>query len=131
MNAQKKLVLPLFIIFLLFSTSFLVSKALLAKWGIDYAVLIVANLLFFVVSLGVFFMQKKALNHINPNVFIRSVMAGMLIKMGVCVFAIILYRLIAGNSVSKISVFAAMFLYLLYLAVEVRVIMKLNRQKNA
>ena len=131
MNAQKKLVLPLFIIFLLFSTSFLVSKALLAKWGIDYAVLIVANLLFFVVSLGVFFMQKKALNHTNPNVFIRSVMAGMLIKMGVCVFAIILYRLIAGNSVSKISVFAAMFLYLLYLAVEVRVIMKLNRQKNA
>ena len=131
MNAQKKLVLPLFIIFLLFSTSFLVSKALLAKWGIDYAVLIVANLLFFVVSLGVFFMQKKALNHTNPNVFIRSVMAGMLIKMGVCVFAIIVYRLIAGNSVSKISVFAAMFLYLLYLAVEVRVIMKLNRQKNA
>jgi hypothetical protein len=131
MNSQKKLVLPLFIIFLLFSTSFLVSKALLAKWGIDYAVLIIANLLFFVVSLGVFFMQKKALSNTNPNVFIRSVMAGMLIKMGVCVFAIIVYRLIAGNSVSKISVFAAMFLYLLYLAVEVRVIMKLNREKNA
>ena len=131
MNSRQKIILPLLIIFLFFSTSFIISKALLARWGIDYAVLIVANLLFFLVSLGVFFMQKKALNHSNPNVFIRSVMGGMLIKMGVCVFAIIVYRLIAGNGVNKVSVFAAMFLYLLYLAVEVRIIMKLNRQKNA
>ena len=131
MNSQKKIIFPLFIIFLFLSASLSISKTILGKWGIDYKVLLVANALFFLVSLGVFFMQKKALNHINPNVFIRSVMAGMLIKMGVCVFAVIVYRLLAGNSVNKVSVFVAMFLYLLYLAVEVRVIMKLNRQKNA
>ena len=131
MNSQKKIIFPLFIIFLFLSASLSISKTILGKWGIDYKVLLVANALFFLVSLGVFFMQKKALNHINPNVFIRSVMAGMLIKMGVCVFAVIIYRLVAGNSVNKVSVFVAMFLYLLYLAVEVRVIMKLNRQKNA
>ena len=131
MNSQKKIIFPLFIIFLFLSASLFLSKAILDKWGIDYSVLLVANALFFLVSLGVFFMQKKALNHSNPNVFIRSVMAGMLIKMGVCVFAVIIYRLVAGSSVNKVSVFVAMFLYLLYLAVEVRVIMKLNRQKNA
>jgi len=131
MNSQKKIIFPLFIIFLFLSASLSISKTILGKWGIDYKVLLVANALFFLVSLGVFFMQKKALNHNNPNVFIRSVMAGMLIKMGVCVFAVIIYRLVAGNSVNKVSVFVAMFLYLLYLAVEVRVIMKLNRQKNA
>ena len=131
MNSQKKIIFPLFIIFLFLSASLFLSKAILGKWGIDYNVLLVANALFFLVSLGVFFMQKKALSHSNPNVFIRSVMAGMLIKMGVCVFAVIIYRLVAGNSVNKVSVFVAMFLYLLYLAVEVRVIMKLNRQKNA
>ena len=131
MSSQKKIIFPLFIIFLFLSASLSLSKTILGKWGIDYKVLLVANALFFLVSLGVFFMQKKALNHINPNVFIRSVMAGMLIKMGVCVFAVIVYRLLAGNSVNKVSVFVAMFLYLLYLAVEVRVIMKLNRQKNA
>jgi len=131
MNSQKKIIFPLFIIFLFLSASLSISKTILGKWGIDYKVLLVANALFFLVSLGVFFMQKKALYHTNPNVFIRSVMAGMLIKMGVCVFAVIIYRLVAGNSVNKVSVFVAMFLYLLYLAVEVRVIMKLNRQKNA
>ena len=131
MNSQKKIIFPLFIIFLFLSASLSISKTILGKWGIDYKVLLVANALFFLVSLGVFFMQKKALYHTNPNVFIRSVMAGMLIKMGVCVFAVIVYRLLAGSSVNKVSVFVAMFLYLLYLAVEVRVIMKLNRQKNA
>ena len=130
MNSQKKIVVPLVVIFILFSASLNVTKGLLAKWGIDYNVLIVANLLFFLISMLAFFMQKKALSNINPNVFVRSVMAGMLIKMGVVVTAVIVYRLAAGNDVSKVSVFASMFLYLLYLGVEVAVITKLNKQKN-
>ena len=93
-------------------------------------ILFVVFMVLFLVSLFVFNMQKKALAHANPNVFVRSVMGGMLIKMAVCVFAVIVYRLIAGKQVSKVSVFAAMFLYLLYLGVEVAVITKLNKQKN-
>ena len=130
MNSQKQIVLPLVVIFILFSASLNVTKGLLAKWGIEYNVLIVANLLFFLISMLAFFMQKKALSNSNPNVFVRSVMAGMLIKMGVVVTAVIVYRLAAGNDVSKVSVFASMFLYLLYLGVEVAVITKLNKQKN-
>ena len=131
MHSRKKIILPLLIIFLIFSVSLPLVHPLLAKWGINSDVLIVANILFFAVSLIAFFMQQKALQNINPNVFVRSVMAGMLIKMFVCITAVIIYRLVAGNNVSKVSVFAAMFLYLLYLAVEVAVITKLNKQKNA
>ena len=131
MHPRKKIILPLLIIFLIFSASLPFARPLLAQWGINSDVLIVANILFFAVSLIAFFMQQKALQNINPNVFVRSVMAGMLIKMFVCITAVIIYRLVAGNNVSKVSVFAAMFLYLLYLAVEVAVITKLNKQKNA
>ena len=131
MHPRKKIILPLLIIFLIFSASLPLAQPLLAQWGINSDVLIVANILFFAVSLIAFFMQQKALQNINPNVFVRSVMAGMLIKMFVCITAVIIYRLVAGNNVSKVSVFAAMFLYLLYLAVEVAVITKLNKQKNA
>ncbi|MDO9374680.1 MAG: hypothetical protein V4725_07730 [Bacteroidota bacterium] len=130
MDSQKKIISPLIGLFVVLSGFLVVLKALLSRWGIDNGILIIANILFFVVSLLVFFMQRKALYHTNPNVFVRSVMAGMLIKMGVCVFAVILYRLVAGKDVSKISVFAAMFIYLLYLGVEVAVITKLNKQKN-
>lgn len=130
MNSQKRIISPLIVLFVVLSGFLVASKALLSRWGINNEVLIIANILFFVVSLLVFFMQRKALYHTNPNVFVRSVMAGMLIKMGVCVFAVILYRLLAGKDTSKISVFAAMFVYLLYLGVEVAVITKLNKQKN-
>ena len=130
MDSQKKVIMPLVAIFVVFSGFFISAKSLFLKWGIDQNVLIISNILFFLVSLFVFNMQKKALTHANPNVFVRSVMGGMLIKMAVCVFAVIVYRLIAGKQVSKVSVFAAMFLYLLYLGVEVAVITKLNKQKN-
>lgn len=130
MNYQKKIILPLVFIFIMFSASLNFTKGELAKWGIDSNVLIIANILFFLISMLAFFIQKRALGNSNPNVFVRSVMAGMLIKMGVVVTAVIVYRLVAGNHVSKVSVFASMFLYLLYLGVEVAVITRLNNQKN-
>ena len=130
MNARKKLIVPLIAIFIVLNGSLVATKGLLAKWGIDYNVMVIANLLFFIISLVAFFMQKKALENSNPNVFIRSVMGGMLIRMFVVIIAVVVYRLLAGNNVSKVSVFASMFLYLLYLGIEVAVITKLNRQKN-
>ena len=130
MSPQNKIILPLLIVFVLTNLTLYAARAIEVKWGIDFYVLFFANDIFFLLSLVAFFMQRKALGNSNPNVFIRSVMGGMLIKMFVTITAVIVYRLIAGNSVSKVSVFAAMFLYLLYLGVEVAVITKLNRQKN-
>ncbi len=130
MNPQKKIVVPLVVIFIIFSGILPVLKTILSKWGIEYEILLFSNALFFLISLIAFFMQKKALKNPNPNVFVRSVMAGMMIKMFVCIAAVIIYRLFAGNNVSKVSVFAAMFLYLLYLGVEVAVITKLNKGNN-
>ena len=130
MSSQNKIILPLLTVFVLANLILYAAREILAKWGIDFKVLFLANVVFFLLSLVAFFMQRKALENSNPNVFIRIVMGGMLIKMFVTITAVIVYRLIAGNSVSKVSVFAAMFLYLLYLGVEVAVITKLNRQKN-
>ena len=130
MSPQKKIILPLLLVFILVNVIFIAAKGILVNWGIDFYVLAIANAMFFLLSLLAFFMQRRALENSNPNVFIRSVMGGMLIKMFVTITAVIVYRLIAGNSVSKVSVFLAMFLYLIYLGVEVAVITKLNRQKN-
>ena len=130
MSPQNKIILPLLTVFVLTNLTLYAAREIVTKWGIDFYVLFFANDIFFLLSLVAFFMQRKALGNSNPNVFIRSVMGGMLIKMFVTITAVIVYRLIAGNSVSKVSVFLAMFLYLIYLGVEVAVITKLNRQKN-
>jgi len=130
MSPQIKIISPLFLVFNLTILILYAIRGILAQWGIDLTILNIANCIFFLLSVLTFFMQRKALENSNPNVFIRSVMGGMLIKMFVIISVVIAYRLIAGNSVSKVSVFSAMFLYLLYLGVEVAVITKLNRQKN-
>ena len=130
MSPQIKIISPLFLVFNLTILILYAVRGILAQWGIDLTILNIANCIFFLLSVLTFFMQRKALENSNPNVFIRSVMGGMLIKMFVIISVVIAYRLIAGNSVSKVSVFSAMFLYLLYLGVEVAVITKLNRKKK-
>ena len=130
MSPQIKIISPLFLVFTLTILVLYAIRGILAQWGIDSAILNIANCIFFLLSVLTFIMQRKALENSNPNVFVRSVMGGMLIKMFVTISVVIVYRLIAGNSVSKVSVFSAMFIYLLYLGVEVAVITKVNRQKN-
>ena len=130
MSPQIKIFSPLCLVFTLTILVLYAIRGILAQWGIDFTILNIANGIFFLLSLLTFIMQRKALGNSNPNVFVRSVMGGMLIKMFVTISVVIVYRLIAGNSVSKVSVFSAMFLYLLYLGVEVAVITKLNRKKN-
>ena len=131
MTSGTKEVLPFILIFIVFNNFFLFSKDFLAKWGLDNLVLIIANSLFFLINILVYAMQKKALKNANPNVFIRSVMGGMMIKMAICIVAVMIYALAFKSSFSKYSVIAAMALYFIYLAVEVRAATKLNKQRNA
>jgi len=128
--ALKKIA-PLFIVFILFSTLFLLSQSLLIKFGLDKDVLLIANTLFFILGILTFFIQYKALQNSNPNVFIRSVMSVMMIKMFVCIIAVLIYVLSMRDSYSKPSIFAGVVLYFVYLTVEVNVMLKLNNQKNA
>lgn len=128
-DPRRKMMLPLVLPFILFNMLFS-GKALFSRFGLDNEVLIIANLLFFTVTLLVFFMQRRALENPNPNVFIRSVMGGMMIKMAVCIIAVIIYRLVMKDQFSKWTVFASMIVYLVYLAIEVAVVSKLNKQKK-
>ncbi len=131
MKSQGRELIPLIMLFIVFNNLFFFGKTFLAKYQLDHLVLMIANSLFFIVSIIVYMMQKKAMRNSNPNVFVRSVMGGTMIKMGVCVVAVFIYALAFKSSFSKMSVFAAMILYLIYLFVEVKLATKLNKQKNA
>ena len=124
-------IIPLFIVFILFSILFLLLQSMLIKFGLDKNVLLIANSLFFILGIITFFIQYNALQSSNPNVFIRSVMSVMMIKMFVCIIAVLIYVLSFRDSYSKPSIFAGVILYFVYLTVEVNVMLKLNNQKNA
>ena len=131
MNFSFKAVLPLFITFFVLTVIIFAANFLYAEKGIDYVVVMGANCLFFLISLLVFRIQYLAMYNSNPNVFIRSVMGGMLIKVFGCVIAVVAYYFISGPAFNKPAVYASMVIYIIYLVVEVRTIMKLNKTKNA
>jgi hypothetical protein len=131
MNKQRRFILPMVMIFIFTNTFLLLFGQRLAAWGVDRYMLLGANCLFFIVSLIAFLLQRSALNNTNPNVFIRSVMGSMFIKMMLVLVVFVVYIMIVRKGINKPAVFAAMFLYLVYLAAEVAGVMKLNREKNA
>ena len=131
MSFSFKPVLPLFITFLVLTVLCFAGNLFFADRGINYAVVMGGNCLFFLISLFVFRMQYVAMQNSNPNVFIRSVMGGMIIKVFACVIAIVAYYFISGAAFNKPAVYLSMVIYIVYLVVEVRTIMKLNKTKNA
>jgi hypothetical protein len=71
------------------------------------------------------------MNNSNPNVFVRSVMTGMLLKMLICLALTFGYVYNAGSNFNKRSLFLSLLLYLIYLSLEVFAGMKMNKKKNA
>lgn len=131
MQTNRKNILPLVLLFIFTNTFLITAKSLLERNGIDRNVLIAANALFFLTNFIAFLLQRRALQNSNPNVFVRSMMAAMMIKMFVVLGAFLGYVIIMGKAVNKPAIYIAVFLYFLYLAVEVAIVMKLNKQKNA
>ena len=131
MSLSSRVLFPMLGLFAFISLLILLLSSFLKKYGVDTNVLLVANGIFLLLNIVVFLIQKKALSHPNPNVFIRSVVGGMMLKMVVCAIAVLSYVLSIGPDYNKRSVFISLFIYLIYLAVEVATLMRLNNKKNA
>jgi hypothetical protein len=128
MKPSRKIIMPVIIIFAAITILIFALKGFLVQHGFDIYVLLGANTLFFLMGLLVFSLQKRALGNANPNVFVRSVISGMMIKMFACVIAVLAYVVLTSNDYNKRSVFLSLFIYLIYLAAEVAAIMQLNKK---
>lgn len=131
MSSSSRFLLPLVGIFVLITAFIFALKSMLTSYNVDTSVLLAANLIFLLTNIIVFIFQHKALSHTNPNVFVRSVIAGMMVKMFVCAIAVVAYVVAIGDNYNKKAVFISLFFYLIYLAVEVAILMRLNNRKNA
>ena len=129
MRLFGKMLTPVIIVFLAVTVFVLLAGGLWRKFHIDRDVLLGANLLFLLLSLMIYFIQKKALTSTNPNTFFRTVIGGMMIKMFTAVIAVLIYVVLYGPTYDKKAVFISLFIYLLYLAAEVAAISKDIRKK--
>jgi hypothetical protein len=131
MNKNRKAVLPLILIFIFLNTLFIIDNSFFKKQNIDNDVLVISNAILFVSNLITLLLLIRALQNSNPNVFVRSMMAGTVIKLFVIAIAFIAYAFAVKRNINKPAIYISIFLYFLYLAVEVGIVLKLNKQKNA
>ncbi len=131
MSPSARFLLPLFTVFAIINILIFSLKSILVKFNVDSNVLLAANAIFLITNILVFLYQHKALSNPNPNVFIRSVIGGMMLKMFACAIAVLAYVVIIGKDYNKKAVFISLFFYLIYLAVEVAILMRHNNRKNA
>jgi hypothetical protein len=122
---------PIVLLFAAFSTSLLIAGKWINNMGLDTEFLIGTNIFIFILSLVTMYMQTKALRHSNPNVFVRAVMGSMLLKMMVCVIAVLIFVTLDIKKIGSGDIFSFMFLYLIYLFIEVKSIMSRNKKANA
>lgn len=131
MQQRLKSSSPILIVFFILSALILLTRSLLTRYQIDPTLLLGANLFFVFVSFLTMSIQLRGMNHQNPHVFVRSVLSGMILKMVLCLLATFIYVVASGPLFNKRGVLISLSFYLIYLAVEVITLTKLNRNKNA
>jgi hypothetical protein len=119
-----------FLLFLIIELTIVTSNHWLLQHDIDVSVLHIANVFLFLLHIATIALQIKAMNNKNPQVFVRSVMSSMLLKMLLSALSIIVYVFLNGEHFNEKSIFIALFLYLFYLSVEVVSLTNMNKKKN-
>ncbi len=130
MSNSKKIFTPIIIVFIIINALVIAGKSFLINKGFDVDFLIYANLLLFAISLGGAYIQKRGLQSSNNNVFVRGVYASMMLKMFVCMFAVLIYAFMYKTQINKPSLFTSMGLYIVYTIIEVSSLSKLARKKT-
>lgn len=131
MNNNRRAILPIVFLFIFLNTFLIVSRSFLERHGIDREVLIAANAILFISNFISLLVLQKSLKNPNPNVFVRAMMAGTVIKLLVIAASFAAYAFAVKRDINKPAVYISIFLYFLYLAIEVAAVLKLNKQKNA
>jgi hypothetical protein len=121
---------PMILIFIFLNAFFIVGKTWLANKGIDQSVLIAGNLLLFLVSLITFLITYRSLKAKNPNVFVRAMYGGFIIKFFVVAIAAFIYIMMTKKNVNKTALFICMGLYVLYTFFEVSSLLRVLKQKK-
>ena len=123
--------LPVLIFFIIINAFLVAARSSLESRGFDQVILLYANLLLLAATFFSYLIARKGLSDPNPNAFVRAITGSMIAKMILVVAAIVIYVLSIEGEINKPSLFAAMFLYLIYTFIEVGILTKQARKKDA
>ena len=122
--------LPVIIVFCIVTALLIAGKAWLIKWGVNFTVVVVGNIILFAVSVASLLLYQRAMAHASTMGFLRNTYSGLLLKLFVCLVAVLIYAMVAREHVNKEGIFACVFLYFLYALLEMRSLMQWNKARR-
>jgi uncharacterized membrane protein len=129
MFQKVKPLYPIIGLFVFVNSVIQIGEQELIKYKFVPTVIMSANMLLFVVTLIGLIALVNASKNPNPNVLVRTVMAGMGLRLMGIAIAVLLYIKMSGAAISPRSVYAGFALYPLYTWLEIRLFLKLNVKK--
>src|SRR5215471_10258277 len=72
-----------------------------AEWKMDNRVLIIGNSLLFGVTYVSFLLHIKGMHNPNPHVFVRTMYGSLLVKMLICLVAVMIYAVAARGAINR------------------------------
>ena len=124
--------LPIFVVFLVLCLLILGLSSILHEWNVDGRVLLGGNAVLFFVTAISYWLHIKSLRSSNPHVFVRMVYGSLLVKMLVCLLAVLIYAL-QTRAVSRNAIIGSFIIYIIYTFLEIRILTQLTKKlpKNA
>lgn len=125
----RKPFFPIMVVFFAIALVLVVAKYAFSNLGNLSDVLFVGNLVLYA-STGISFrFYIKAVNNNSTQFFIRMMYSAMLVKMVVCIAAVLIYAF-AIKPVNKYAILIFFALYFIYTFAEVKIITRLNKEKK-
>jgi hypothetical protein len=119
---------PVFILFSILTTFFIVFRRAITAKAFDVDVLLIGNIILVAITLASFFLQLKGLRSTSTAAFLRAIYGGFIIKFFVVAALVFGYAYFVSGKINKPSLFTLMGLYLLYTFVETRALMKMSKR---
>ncbi len=125
-----KIFLPITLVFIILNGLLITFKTFLENKGFDRDFLIIANLLLFSLCIAGLLLQRKGIQSTNTHGFIRSIYSAMLLKIFVCMAAVMIYIFSNTTTINKPALFASMGIYFVYTSIEVAALITALRKKK-
>ncbi|HRO48480.1 hypothetical protein [Agriterribacter sp.] len=125
-----KIFLPSVFLFLILNGLFVLFQSLLVRYGFSISVLLYGNVFLFGLTIISILFQQKAAKSASAQLFIRYFYISFLVKLVLVAVMALVYAQTAAK-VNKVSIIACMLFYLVYTFLEISVLLKAGKQKNA
>lgn len=121
---------PIVLIFVFITAFCITGKKWLEKQGIQQDVVLLGNLALFAVSMAAYFINLRPVRSSNPQSSVRAMYGSFMIKFFVLAMVAFVYIMMAKKNVNKPGLMICAGLYILYTAIETKILMQLAKQKK-